>query len=105
MDFYSNFVFRRTRVAVPLYAALSKEAEVMVAVLTVYASADIVAPTSGCWVCCKQAHFLPCLLTPENRTHPKGLEPHLTPPRRKRVAFSLGYDLDCNYVAVSKMSN
>ncbi|GFU26480.1 hypothetical protein TNCV_2463251 [Trichonephila clavipes] len=33
-----------TRVTVSLYAALSREADVMVAVLPVYAAADVVAP-------------------------------------------------------------
>ena len=40
----STFVVRRTRIVFSLYAALSKEAEVMVAELTGHAAANVNAP-------------------------------------------------------------
>ncbi|GFU57147.1 hypothetical protein TNCV_1780091 [Trichonephila clavipes] len=40
----SSFVVRRTKGAVSLYAGLSRKAEVMIAMLTVHAAENIVAP-------------------------------------------------------------
>ncbi|GFV17331.1 hypothetical protein TNCV_147991 [Trichonephila clavipes] len=63
-----QLVVLRTRVAFCGYSTLSREAVVMVAVRTVYAAANVVAPyqrilgvlqmsshhTSGYWACCKR---------------------------------------------------
>ncbi|GFY17121.1 hypothetical protein TNCV_1088971 [Trichonephila clavipes] len=43
----SSFVVRRTRVVDPLYAALSREAEIMATVLRVHAAANVAATVRG----------------------------------------------------------